>query len=449
MNQNNTMFEKEKIGILLFKLSIPVMITILVSELYNMVDTIFVGNFVDANGIGALAVVFPVQRIIIALSMMIGVGSSTAFSRARGAKDMERAKKIVKNGFTLVLVVMIPITILILSFSQPILQMLGGGDNLIHYAMEYLDIIILGSTFLSLTIFISNIMISLGKSHVSILSTSLGAVLNVIIDYVLVKEMHMGVKGAAIATLVSQIAGFLFAYYHLRKLKKEMGIAPGFEFKRQIIVAILMVGVSAFIVEAEDGILMAFLNNLLLDYAGDEAIIVLAVITKVYMFLFVTLFGISSGMQPIAAYNVGAKNYKRLLEVLRKTIFFATAATLVIWIFSMIFTPQIMRVFVDDKQIISESVVAFRIMISLFPLVSVYYISIFYFQSLGKAKHSIIMSVLRQLGLMLPISWILVKYFDMKAMGVWFSYPIADAIVMVVSIIMLLSEYKKIKELAN
>lgn len=449
MNQNNTMFEKEKIGILLFKLSVPVMITILVSELYNMVDTIFVGNFVDANGIGALAVVFPVQRIIIALSMMIGVGSSTAFSRARGAKDMERAKKIIKNGFTLVLVVMIPITILILSFSQPILHMLGGGENLIHYAMEYLDVIILGSTFLSLTIFISNIMISLGKSHVSILSTSLGAVLNVIIDYILVKEMHMGVKGAAIATLVSQIASFLFAYYHLRKLKKEMGIAPGFEFKRHIIVAILMVGVSAFIVEAEDGILMAFLNNLLLDYAGDEAIIVLAVITKVYMFLFVTLFGISSGMQPIAAYNVGAKNYKRLLEVLKKTIFFATLATLIIWVISMIFTPQIMRVFVDDQHIIKESVVAFRIMISLFPLVSVYYISIFYFQSLGKAKHSILMSVLRQLGLMLPIAWILVKYFDMKAMGVWLSYPIADAIVMVIAIIMLSSEYKKIKVLAN
>ncbi len=200
MNQNNLMFEKEKIGKLLLKLSIPVMVTMLVSELYNMVDTIFVGNYVDANGIGALAVVFPVQRIIIALSMMIGIGSSTAFSRARGAQDTEGAKKIIKNGFTLVLVVMIPITALTYGFSEPLLRMLGASENLITYAVEYLDVIIFGSVFLSLTIFISNIMISLGKSHVSIMSTSLGATLNVIIDYILVKEMHMGVKGAAIAT---------------------------------------------------------------------------------------------------------------------------------------------------------------------------------------------------------------------------------------------------------
>ena len=210
-----------------------------------------------------------------------------------------------------------------------------------------------------------------------------------------------------------------------------------------------MVGVSAFIVEAEDGILMAFLNNLLLQYAGDQEIIVLAVITKGYMFLFVTLFGISSGMQPIVAYNVGAKNYKRLKEVLKKTVIFATLVTAVIWVIGMIFTPYIMRIFVEDQVIIAESVKAFRIIILIFPVVSVYYISIFYFQSLGKAKQSILMSVLRQLGLMLPIAWILVKYTDLNAVGVWLSYPIADAIVMVVSIIMLYKEYKKVSLLAK
>ncbi len=445
MIQKESMFEKEKIGLLLMKLSVPVMITMLVSELYNMVDTIFVGNFVDANGIGALALVFPVQRIVIALSMMIGIGSSTAFSRARGAQDTQEAKKIIRNGFTLVLVVMIPITLLTVSFSEPLLKLLGSSANLLSYANDYLSIVIFGSTFLGLTIFISNIMISLGKSYVSIMSTSLGALLNVAIDYVLVKQLQMGVKGAAIATLLSQIVGFFYAYCHLQKLKRDMGIKNGFEFKYPVIISILMVGVSAFIVEAEDGILMAFLNNLLLQYADDQEIIVLAVITKAYMFLFVTLFGIASGMQPIASYNVGAKNYQRLKEVLKKTVIYATSATFIVWAFSMVFTPYIMRVFVDDPIIIKEAVRAFRIMILLFPLVSVYYITIFYYQSLGKAKHSIIMSVLRQMGLVLPLAIILVKYGGLKEMGVWLSYPIADGIVLIVALVMLTKEYNKLK----
>lgn len=449
MGADEKMFANEKIGKLLFKLSVPIIVSMLVSELYNMVDTIFVGNYVDPNGIGALAVVFPIQRIIIALSMMIGIGTSTAFTRARGANDIEKAKKTITNGFTLVMVVMIPLMILVYAFAEPILNGLGASGEILSYGVEYLSVIIFGSIFLSWTIFTSNIMISMGKSNISIISTSIGALMNVIIDYVLVKHFSMGVSGAAIATTVSQFAGFLFAYYHLSKLKKELGIKRGFGINKFVVLSILTVGVSAFIVEAEDGILMAVLNNLLRYYAGNESIIVLAVTTKVYMFLFVTLFGISSGMQPIAAYNVGAKNYKRLGEVLKKTTIYASLTTAVLWALGMIFTPQIMRIFVDDAHIISQSVDAFRIMILLFPLVSVYYISIFYFQSLGKAKSSIVMSVLRQIVIMIPLSIVLVKYFDMGAMGVWLSYPIADGIVAVVATVILIRESKKIKALVD
>lgn len=442
---SNNIFEKEKIGMLLFKLSIPVIITMLVSELYNMVDTIFVGNYVDPNGIGALAVVFPIQRIIIALSFMIGIGSSTAFTRARGAEDMDLAKRIITNGFTLVLLVMIPISILIYYKAEPILRFLGASDALLIYGIDYLTIIILGSVFLSATIYISNIMISLGKTSVSIMSTSIGALLNLLIDYVLVKEFGWGVKGAAIATTVSQIAGFIFAYSQLYQFKKSMKIKFGLNIRKSIVILILTVGVSAFIVEAEDGILMAVLNNLLQRYASDQSIVVLALSTKVYMFLFVTLFGMASGMQPIAAYNVGAKNYRRLGEVLKKTLIYATMTTVLLWLFAMTFTPFIMRIFVKDPVIIKEAVFAFRIMILVFPLVSVYYISIFYFQSLGKAKHSIFMSLLRQIGLMIPISFVLVIIFDLKELGVWLSFPIADLIVMLVASFQLMKERKKIK----
>lgn len=447
MAANDNAFANENIGKLLFKLSVPIIISMLVSELYNMVDTMFVGNYVDPNGIGALVIVFPIQRIIIALSMMIGIGTSTAFSRARGANDMEKARKTITSGFTLVLLVMVPLMLLVYFNAEPLLYRLGASGPILDYAIEYLTIIIFGSIFLSWTVFTSNLMISMGKSQISIISTSIGAVMNVIIDYVLVKHFGWGVAGAAIATTVSQFFGFLFAYYHLRKLKTELGVKKGFGFSKAIAGTILAVGVSAFIVEAEDGILMAVLNNLLRTYVDNQSIIVLGVISKVYMFLFVTLFGISSGMQPIVAYNYGAGNYKRLAEVLKKTTIYATMTTFILWLLGMIFAPKIMPIFMSDghTEIIEASSTAFRIIISLFPLVSVYYISIFYFQALGKAKQSVVISILRQVVLMIPISIILVKHFDMKAMGVWLSYPIADLIVAIVSIFLLKGQSEKLK----
>ena len=437
-------FENEKVGILLLKMSLPVMLSMLVSELYNMIDTIFVGNYVDPSGVGALSVVFPIQRIIIALSMMIGIGTSTAFTRARGAQDYDSARNIITNGFTLVLAVMLPLTVFIYFNAESVLSFLGGNGAILSYGVEYLSFIIFGSIFLSWTIFTSNIMISLGKTKISIMSTAIGAIMNFFIDLVLVKYLHMGVKGAAVATLVSQIAGFLFAYYHLSKLKREMNVERGFKFSYKYVLAILAVGVSAFIVEAEDGILMAVLNNLLDTVAKDEGIIILAVITKVYMFLFVTLFGISSGMQPIAAYNLGAKNYVRLKEVLRKTIIWATLVTGIMWAFSMVFSRQIIRIFIADEMIIQKAIPAFRMMVAVFPLISVYYIAIFYFQALGMAKKSIVLSVLRQIVIMIPLSIFLVITLNMGADGVWLSYPIADGIVFVIGTFMLYKEFKRL-----
>ncbi|WP_353095786.1 MATE family efflux transporter [Tissierella praeacuta] len=444
MGKSNKLFAEEKIGKLLLKFSIPIIISFLVSELYNMVDTLFVGRNVGRYGIGALVLVFPIQRIIIALSIMIAVGTSTAFSRSNGQNNVDKARKFVRNGFSLSCLLMLSITGIIYLFSEKILLGLGASNQTLPYANTYLDIIIFGSIFLSLTTFISNIMISLGNNRVSITSTSIGAIVNVILDYILVVKFHMGVKGAAIATTVSQMIGFSYAYYNYSKIKKEYKIPSGFHLDKKFITPIVLVGLSAFIIESEDGVLMAVLNHLLLNTAGDKGIIVLGVISKVYMFLFITMFGIASAMQPIAAYNVGAKNYRRLKSVMEKTVIYAFLTSAIMWAGSMIFTPQLMALFVKDKEIIQESVKAFRIMVSVLPIVSIYYISIFYFQALGKAKTSILMSIFKQLILMLPISIILVKVFNLGAMGVWLSYPISDILASVAACMLIREESCKL-----
>lgn len=437
---NNKIFGEEKISKLLIKFSLPIILSLLVSELYNMVDTFFVGRTIGGNAIGALIIVFPIQRIIVALSLLISKGSSTALSRSNGKKDIETSKKILKNGYTLSYVLMIPLMLILYFGGTNVLAMLGASKNTLPLAHEYLGLIIFGSIFLSLTIYISDIMVALGNSKISIISTSLGAIINIFIDYVLVMHLDMGVKGAAIATTVSQFIGFSYAYYHYRKTTKAYGITPGFELDKKILVPIVLVGISAFIVEAEDGILMAILNNLLKNTVGDSGIIVLGVISKVYMFLFITLFGIVSAMQPIAAYNIGAKNYKRLKLIMKKTNIYAFVTSTIIWALAMIFTPQLIKIFVKDIEIVNESVKAFRIMIAVFPVISIYYLSIFYFQARGKAKTSILVSILRQLIIMIPVSIILVKGFELGAMGVWLSYPISDILSSLASYMLIRNE---------
>lgn len=440
MGKSNKLFGEEKIGKLLLRFSIPIIFSYLVAELYNMVDTIFIGNVVGGNGIGALVVVFPIQRIIVALSIMISVGASTALSRSNGQRDLESSRKVIKNGYTLSMAIMLPIILIVLIFGDKILLMLGASDNILPYAHDYLTLMILGSIFLSLTIYISDIMIALGNSKISIISTSIGAIINIILDYILVTNMNMGVKGAAIATTTSQIIGFMYAYYFYKKIKKEYNISQGFELDKRICAPIILVGLSAFVIEAEDGILMAILNNLLLDTVGDIGIIVLGVISKVYMFLFICMLGIASAMQPIAAFNVGAKNYKRLKSVMQKTTLYSFITSTIFWTISMIFTPQLIQIFVKDTEVIVEAVKAFRIMISVFPVISIYYVSIYYFQAMGKAKTSILVSVLRQLIIMIPVSLILVKIFNMEAMGVWLSYPISDILASIASFMMIRNE---------
>lgn len=446
MEDKSNIFGTEKIGRLLFKFSVPIILSMLISELYSMVDTMFVGNHVGGDGIAALVLVFPIQRIIIALSMMIALGTSTAFSRSNGKKDKEKSREIVNNGFSLALTIMIVLTLLVYIFRKKILLFLGASNNTLPYALDYLSIIIFGSTFLSLTIFISNIILSLGNNKVSIVSNSIGAITNIIVDYLLVVKLGMGVKGAAIATTTSQIIGFMYAYYNYLKIKKQHDIPTGFHLNKSIIIPILLVGISAFIVEAEDGIVIGALNNLLLSASGDKGIVILGVITKIYMFLFVTMFGIASAMQPIAAYNVGAKNYRRLKEIMKKTILYSIIASGIMWLLSILFAEQFISLFVNDSSIIKDSVIAFKIMVSVFPVISIYYVSIFYYQALGKARASVFVSVFRQVIIMIPVAFILMKFFNLGSLGAWLSYPISDLLSCILSSYLMKKEMNALDE---
>lgn len=439
---DHNIFEKGNIGKLLMRFSIPAIVSLLVAELYNMVDTVFVGRVIGGNAIGALVVVFPIQRIIVAISMMIGIGSSTAIARSNGKKDIKGVKEVIKNALSLIFLTMIPMTILIFMFRDNILKLLGTSEQILPYAHDYLSIIIFGSIFQCLTMSIGYIMMALGDRKTALKSTITGAVTNFIVDYILVVKLSYGVKGAAFATIFSQFISFIYAYLHFIDVKREYKLKFGLQLKKYILVSIITVGFSAFIVEAEDGILLAVLNNLLLNNVGDMGVIILGVISKLSMFMFITMLGISSAMQPIAAYNVGAKNYKRLKEVVKKTAIYALVTSTILWAIGLLFAEQLISVFVKENHIIAESAKAFRMMIAVFPIISIYYVSIYYFQALGKARVSFVVSIFRQIILLLPMSILLIKVLDLGAVGAWISYPVSDFIAGTTSFILMRKESK-------
>lgn len=409
-----------------------------------MVDTLFVGRVIGGNAIGALVVVFPIQRIVAAISMMLAIGSSTAVARKNGEKNQKAITNVIKNGITLAFVIIGPLILLTYIFRDNILTMLGASKNILPYAHDYLSIIIFGSLFICLTYVMNYIMMSLGNRKVTLISTTLGATLNIIIDYILVVNLSYGVRGAAIATVISQFIGFLYSAYNFKKVKEAFNLPLGFQLRKEIALNIVMVGFSAFIVEAEDGILLAILNNLLLNHVGDIGVIILGIISKVSMFMFITMLGISSAMQPIAAYNLGAKSYKRLKKVVKETVIFSFITSAILWLGALTFAEQIISLFVKESYLIVESVKAFKVMIAVFPLLSIYYVTIYYYQSLGKAKISFLVSIFRQIIVMLPVSLVLVKIFNLGALGVWLSYPIADLISSVSSMFLMKKAFGKL-----
>jgi len=419
-------FAEKNVLNLLMKFAIPGVATILVAELYNMVDTFFLGKYVGANAVGALGIAFPVQRLIIATSLMVAIGASTTVARAVGEKNYKRVNESIGNAITLGLIISIILPILIFVLRKQLLFGLGSSQILFPIVEEYVNIILLGSLFLSFTNILGYCIISLGNPRVTVIALSIGAITNMVVDYVLVGRLGMGVAGAAIATVASQALGFTYAVFKMREYGKVIGLKLKLYFKMDIWRNILAIGFATFIVEISDAVVIGLLNNLLLPFGGDKSVIIVGAITRVSMFMYITIIGISAGMQPLAAYNYGAGNHKKLKEVVNMTIKMGSMTSVVLWGFMMIFSNQIFSSFIKEPDILVETVKAFRTTIIIFPVISIYYVSIYYNQAINKAKVSFFLSIYRQLLLFIPIVIVLVN--RMGITGAWITYPVTDII---------------------
>jgi len=444
MKEMSTRLGKEKIGKLLVSLSVPATMGMTVNALYNLVDTIFVGRGVGATAIGALTVSFPIQMIIMAFAIMIGMGSASAISRSLGANNVERADNITGNSFFSIVVFSSIIAILGITFTEPLLRFVGATDTILPYARDYITIIFYGSVFRSFAMSTNNLIRAEGNAKVAMISMIIGAGSNIILDPIFIFIFKMGVKGAALATIIAQFFAFLYIIRYLYSGKSSLKVRfHHLKPRISIIKEIVTVGMASFFRHISGGIAGVIINTSLSFLGGDVALIIVGILQRVTMFVFMPVFGVVQGMQPIIGFNYGAKKYERVKETLKITILVTTVMATLGWCFIELFPSLVFNIFTAESEIIEKGAPIIRIVISMIPLIGIQIVAAALFQSLGKAVPSLILSLLRQVLLFIPLVIILPRVFGLGLMGIWISYPIADVLAVILTVFYLRHELKK------
>jgi len=444
MKQISTRLGEQKISKLLLNLSLPATVGMLVNALYNLVDTIFVGRGVGAIAIGGLTVAFPIQMIIMAFAMMIGIGAASAISRSLGEKNIERADYVAGNSFLCVIILSAIISALGLIFTEPMLRIFGSTETILPYAKDYIKIILWGNIFFSFAMSSNNLIRAEGNAKVAMATMLIGAILNIILDPIFIFIFKLGIKGAALATIISQFISFLYILTYLYSGKSSLKIKlHHLKPKISIIKEIFAVGSAAFSRQVSASIVAIVVNNSLRVFGGDIALIIVGMLQRITMFMFMPLFGVIQGMQPIVGFNYGAKKYDRLKEAVKLSLITATALATFSWLIVELFPAAIISIFTVDTEIITKGSIVIRIAVSMIPFIGIQIVAAGLFQSLGKAVPSLVLSLLRQVLLFIPLVIILPRVWGLGIMGIWIAYPAADILSAILTVLYLRSELKK------
>lgn len=420
------------------------------NALYNLVDTIFVGRGVGSLAIGALAITFPLQILIVAIAQTVGLGAGSAVSRSLGAGEVDRAKYVVGNSFFCIIVLSLTVSTIGLTFTEQILIFFGATQSILPYARDYIVVILWGLTFFSFAISSNNLIRAEGNARVAMVSMLIGAILNMILDPIYIFVFNLGIKGAALATITAQFCSFLYILRYIygkeTSLKIELRhLNPYFS----IIKEILIVGLPSFARLSSGSISTLLVNQSLRFYGGDLAIIILGVIIKITRFLFMPMFGVVQGMQPIAGYNYGARQYSRVFEVLKLAIKVLLILSSSLCLPMIIWPAKVISIFTNDIQVIQTGIPVMRLMLFSIPVLSIQITGATLFQALGKARPAIVFSLLRRVLLFIPLIIILPRFTQLGLLGVWLSYPIADIFSAIITWFFLRNEIQKIRKEAE
>ena len=437
---------KESIGKLLIKYSVPAIMSMMITSLYNIADRAFIGAIPNVGplAIAGLGITMPVFTLIVAFGVFIGMGAATNMSIKLGEGNREEGELFLGNAFTVSIIFSIIIMIFGLIFLDEILYAFGASENTLIYAKEYIGIIFLG-TICSVTGFVLNTAIRAdGNPKMAAKTMIVGCVLNLILDPIFIFVFDLGIKGAAIATVLCNYIIFSWILYYFFKKKSNLKLRKvNMKLNLKIIKRIFIVGAAPFAVEISAGVVNVLFNNMFKIYGGDLAIGAMTAISTIGLMFMMPVFGITQGVQTIIGYNYGAKKLDRCRKALLLSVFAATVI-LIIGFLLVELTPRIMiSIFNRDESLMNIAVYGIRIYLMTLPILGIVIIGPSYFQAIGKAKHSMVLSLLRQCILLIPLILVLPKAFNLT--GVWFVQPIADIISAIIIVVFLAGEFKNFR----
>ncbi len=447
-NANKEYLQKEPIGKLLFQLAVPTVAAQLINMLYNIVDRIYIGHIpeIGATALTGVGVCMPLIMIVSAFAALVGYGGSPRASIFMGKKDKDTAEKILGNCFVVQVIISIVLTAVLLIWNRDFLMAFGASEETIQYGVDYMNIYALGTIFVELTLGMNAFITAQGFAKTGMLSVLIGAVTNIILDPIFIFGLNMDVRGAALATVISQglscvwVMAFLCGKKTFLKIRrKNMNLIP------RIILPCLALGVSTFVMQASESVISVCFNSSLQRYGGDIAVGAMTILTSVMQFAMLPLQGLGQGAQPIISYNYGAGDMGRVKTAFKLLLKVSLGYSVILWLLVMIFPGGFAALFTSDAALMEYTKTALRIYMGAMFLFGIQVACQMTFNALGKAVESIVVAVTRKFILLLPLIYIMPQIFSAdKAKAVYMAEPIADVIAVTFTAVLFFIQFRKV-----
>ncbi len=434
---------EDSIGSLLFKQSLPAAIGLMSVIVYQLVDTIFVGNFIGTNAIAAITVVLPITFLISSVGMSLGVGGASVISRAMGADDPDKAYLTFGNLIVLVSILSISAMILGYLFANPVLSLFGAKGEVFPMAYQYYMILLPALPFLAWAMMANNLVRSEGEATIPMIAMIIPGILNILLDALFIMVFGWGIQGAALATMFSYISsGSFLLWYFVSGRSSILFYKENLKLKWDIIKETISIGGTTLARQGTASLLAIVINNTLFVYSGELGIAAYGIVSRVMMFIFFPVFGLVQGSLPIVGFNFGANQYLRVRKTMTMAISWGTFFCFLILLVILGFADPVVRVFTKDPDLIAAGTVALKLVFLASPVIAMQALGAAYFQAIGKALPALLLTLTRQGFFLIPLIFILPKSFGTN--GIWYAFPISDTMALIVTVAFLFPQWKKL-----
>ncbi|MEN6351017.1 MAG: MATE family efflux transporter [Syntrophomonas sp.] len=441
MSKNNVM-ATQNIGSLLWQFSWPAIVGMLCNALYNIVDRVFVGRGVGSLAIAATTVAFPLMTILMAVSLLIGVGATALISIRLGQRKIEEAEKVAANGAAMLVIFPLCLTIIYLIFADPILKLFGASAEVLPYARDFTHIIMLGSTLFSLSMGMNNFIRAEGNPLMAMSTQVLGALINGVLNYFFIFKLGLGIKGSALASVVGQLfsTAWVLSYFFTGRSLVKLRL-KNFKLQLPVLLSIMSIGFAPFALQMANSIQQLILNKTLFVYGGDMALSAVGILMSIITLLFMPILGISQGAQPIIGFNFGSRRYDRVKNTFKKAIIAASCVSVAGYLAIMIFPFQIAGLFTKgDTALTNMTASSMTVYFGMVFVIGFQIVGAQYFQAVGKAGKAAVLSLSRQVLLFIPLLLVLPHFWGIN--GVWRTAPISDGLSVLITAYFVYNEMK-------